>query len=318
MDIVFLILLFFGSVYLLIKSSDYFVDAASIIADKLGISHFIIGLTLVSIGTSLPELGAAIVAALSDNSEIVIGNIIGSNIANIAFVLGVGVLIASIKIKKSFFMVDAPLLLIVTSIFIVLGLDGSYNFLDGILLLLLFLFYIAFLLEREDVVSEAAESVEFPRKDHNILLNLSIIGLSIAVLYFSAKGLVFSGVGIASILGISHSTIGLVGIAIGTSLPELAVTIASAKKGNTELLLGNVIGSNISNILLIGGIAALITPVIVSYSIMYFIYPILAFVTILLLIFMRLRTEFKQLEGVSFLLIYMFFLVLSVYLGFNA
>ncbi len=213
---------------------------------------------------------------------------------------------------------DAPLLLLVTSIFIVLGLDGSYNFLDGILLLLLFLFYIAFLLQREDVLTEAAGSVEFTRKKHNMLPNFSIIGLSIIVLYFSAKALVYSGVGIASILGISHSTIGLVGIAIGTSLPELAVTISSAKKGNTELLLGNVIGSNISNILLIGGVAALITPIIVSDSIIYFIFPILAFVTIMLLVFMRLRTEFKQLEGVSFLLIYMFFLVLSVYLGFNA
>ncbi|PLW80186.1 calcium/sodium antiporter [Candidatus Woesearchaeota archaeon] len=316
MNIFFLVVIFAVCVYFLVKSSDKFVDAATIIADKLGVSHFIIGLTVVSIGTSLPELGASIAASLAGDSEIVIGNIVGSNIANIAFVLGIGVLLASIKIKKSHFKIDAPLLILITAIFAIMGFDGVYNWIDGLVLLLLFLFYISFLIQREDIVTEAASEIEFDHKTHRYHSNILRMLLSIVVLYVSAKYLVFSGEGIAEFLGISNAVIGLVGIAIGTSLPELAVTISSAKKGNPQLLLGNVIGSNISNILLIGGVASLITPLTVATSLLYFIYPIFIFLTILMLIFMRLRAEFRNMEGISFLFIYMFFLVLSVYIGF--
>ena len=317
MNIFLLVLIFFVSMYFLIKSSDKFVDAAVAIADKIGVNHFIIGLTVVSIGTSLPELGASVMASITGDSGMVIGNIVGSNIANIAFILGIGVLLASIKIKKSYFMIDAPLLLLITAVFIVLGLDNVYNYIDGILLILLFFFYIVFLFEREDILTEAAQDTEIEKNKINMPFNILILIISLLVLFLSAKFLVYSGKNIASFLGIESAIIGLIGIAIGTSLPELAVTINSARKGNTELLLGNIIGSNISNILLVGGVSSLITPLVLSSSILYFIYPILGFVTILLLFFMRLRTEFKQMEGVAFLFIYMFFLVLSVYIGFN-
>lgn len=314
MNVILLVILFAISIYLLIRSSDSFVDAATVIADKLGVSHFIIGLTVVSIGTSLPELGAAVVAALANNSDIVIGDIVGSNIANTAFVLGIGILMSSINIKKSHFKIDAPLLLLVTSVFFVMALDGVYNFIDGIVLLILFVLYILFLVKRDDLVAEAADDI---RIEHNKKTSsqIFIILIAVAVLFLSAKLLVYSGIGIASAFGVSDALIGLIGIAVGTSLPELAVTISSAKKGNTQMLLGNVIGSNVSNILLIGGISALITPIFVAQSIMFFIYPILMFVTVLLLIFMRLRPQFRTMEGVSFLIIYMFFIVISMYAG---
>ena len=160
MNISLLIIIFAVSIYFLIKSSDKFVDAATIIADRFGVSHFIIGLTVVSIGTSLPELGAAVAAALVGNSDIVIGDIVGSNIANTAFVLGVGVLMASIKIKKSHFKIDGPLLLIITSIFLLMAIDGVYSFIDGLILLLLFILYIFFLLNRKDLIAEAAEDIK--------------------------------------------------------------------------------------------------------------------------------------------------------------
>jgi cation:H+ antiporter len=197
-----------------------------------------------------------------------------------------------------------------------MGVDGQYNFIDGIVLLLLFIFYIVFLIKRDDLVTEAAGDIQIDHEKTKISIQSFIIFVSIIMLFVSAKILVFSGIGIASFLGVSNAVIGLIGIAIGTSLPELAVTISSAKKGNTQLLLGNIIGSNISNILLIGGVSALITPLIVSSSLLFMIYPILALVTVLLIVFMRLRTEFRTMEGISFLLIYMFFLVMSVYMGF--
>ncbi|OVE74781.1 hypothetical protein BVX95_01215 [archaeon D22] len=315
MNILILILFFAVSIYLLIKSSDRFVDSATVIADKFGVSHFIIGLTVVSIGTSLPELGAAVAASLVNNSDIVLGDIVGSNIANTAFVLGVGVLMTAIKIKKSHFKVDGPLLLLITLIFLVMGLDGIYTLIDGILLMLLFVFYILFLVQRDDLVTEAADDIKIESKKINTFVESLIILLSVGVLFASAKLLVYSGENIASFFGISDAVIGLVGIAIGTSLPELAVTISSAKKGNAQLLLGNVIGSNISNILLIGGVSALIAPIIVSASMIFMIFPILAIVTVLLIVFMRLKSEFRTMEGVSLLLIYMLFLIVSVYAG---
>lgn len=315
MHILLLIVIFIISLYFLIKSSDKLIDSTVLIANKLGVNHFLIGLTVISIGTSLPELGAAIAASLKNSSGIVIGNIIGSNIANTAFVLGVGVLICAIKVKKSQFMIDGPLLFIITTIFIILGLDYTYDWIDGALLIAIFLFYILFLFQREDLVSEAAEEYKIENEKIKVFPNIFIIIISFIALFYSAKYLIYSGLNIAEFFNINESLIGFIAIAIGTSLPELAVTIQSAKKGNTELLLGNIIGSNISNILLVGGVASIISTLVIDKIVLFIIYPILAILTIFFMVSMRLKKEFKIFEGIIFLLIYMVFIMICVYLG---
>lgn len=307
------------SLLLLVKASDKLVDNATILANKIGISHFLIGLSVVSVGTSLPELGVAVAASVAKDSEIVLGNILGANIINIALLLGVALLITSIKIKKYEFKTDAPLLLIITSIFIILGIDGEYNYIDGVLFLLLFVFYMLFLFQREDLVVEAAKKIKIEGEEkkhpHLVIYRVFVILVLSLIIYFAARITVFSGENIALFFGVSKVVVSLIAISLGTTLPELGVTLAAARKNDTEMLLGNIIGSNISNILLVGGIASIIYTLDVHAKVLFFVYPILGFVTLLLLVFMRMKQEFRYKEGMSFLMIYLFFVVVSVYLG---
>lgn len=254
LQIVFLALGFF----LLVKGADWFVDGASGLARKLGIPQLVIGLTIVAMGTSLPEAAVSISAALRGNAEITIGNIVGSNILNILIILGVTALIATLKVADSTVRYEIPFMIVVTFVLLWLGYTGGQvTWLEGVILWVLFLLYLRYLYMMAKKGKEEEREAEQ-------LSTAKIIGLILAGVVMIAAGSNFAVEGasnLAKALGISQRFIGLTIVAFGTSLPELVTSVSAARKHNADIAIGNIVGSNIFNILFIVGTTALITPV---------------------------------------------------------
>lgn len=251
------IILFF-SLVLLSKSADFFTDASEQIGIYFGIPPFIVGVTIVAIGTSLPELISSLVAVYSDAGEIVVGNVVGSNIANIFLILGVAALISGLlNIEYDLVSVDLPLF--VGSAFL-LGLtvwDGKYTVGEAILSLVGYVVYTFYAVNvrkddpEEDASEEEATKKSFPVKE------FAILALSSLFIFVGAKYTIDSAVKISEILNIGKEIIAVSAVALGTSLPELIVTINQAKKGNPEVAIGNVLGSNIFNSFVVMGLPGL-------------------------------------------------------------
>ena len=254
LQIVFLALGFF----LLVKGADWFVDGASGLARKLGIPQLVIGLTIVAMGTSLPEAAVSISAALRGNAEITIGNIVGSNILNILIILGVTALIATLKVADSTVRYEIPFMIVVTFVLLWLGYTGGQvTRLEGIILWVLFLLYLRYLY----MMAKRGKEEE---REAEQLSTAKIIGLILAGVVMIVAGSNFAVEGasnLAKALGISQRFIGLTIVALGTSLPELVTSVSAARKHNADIAIGNIVGSNIFNILFIVGTTALITPV---------------------------------------------------------
>ncbi len=254
LQIVFLALGFF----LLVKGADWFVDGASGLARKLGIPQLVIGLTIVAMGTSLPEAAVSISAALRGNAEITIGNIVGSNILNILIILGVTALIATLKVADSTVRYEIPFMIVATFVLLWLGYTGGQvTWLEGVILWVLFLLYLRYLYMMAKKGKEEEREAEQ-------LSTAKIIGLILAGVVMIAAGSNFAVEGasnLAKALGISQRFIGLTIVAFGTSLPELVTSVSAARKHNADIAIGNIVGSNIFNILFIVGTTALITPV---------------------------------------------------------
>lgn len=251
-----LILLALGFV-MLVKGADWFVDGASGIAEKFKIPQLVIGLTIVAMGTSAPEAAVSITAALKGSAEITIGNIVGSNILNILIILGLSSLITTLPVAKTTVRMDIPFLIGITVLLYVLGLDGTIGLLDGIILLALFISYLAYLMIM------AKKNPEEPEKPKNMKLSkallITVLGLGLIIL--GSQFAVDAATAMARILGLSERFIGLTIVALGTSLPELFTSVAAARKGNADIAIGNIVGSNIFNILFIVGLSSLIIPV---------------------------------------------------------
>jgi cation:H+ antiporter len=245
---------------ILIWSADRFVSGAVATALKLGMTPMMVGLTIVAFGTSAPELIVSATAALSDASNLAVGNAIGSNIANIAFVLGITAMVSAIPLKKSILKVEFPVLLIATLIATLLIWDKTIDFMDGIFFLVILIISLTALTflqpdEQSEEIDEIADNKNIPTRKAYTLLFVSIM-----LLIGSSKLLVWGASGIALHLGVSELIIGLTIVAIGTSLPELAASVASALKGHHDLALGNIIGSNLFNLLAVLAIPAFINP----------------------------------------------------------
>ncbi|TXS96357.1 calcium/sodium antiporter [Parahaliea maris] len=246
---------------ILIWSADLFVAGAASIAENLGMSPLIIGLTIVSIGTSAPEILVSFTAALSDAGELAIGNAIGSNIANIGLVLGTTLLIIPMQVYADCIRREVPALLVVTAGVGLLILDGELSRLDGSLMLASLAFILYLMVQREDPEAsliEAAEEEAFPHFAMGKAWLTFALGL--ALLIASSRMLVWGATEVALFVGVSKLVIGLTIVAIGTSLPELAATIASSLRGHTEIAVGNVIGSNLFNLLAVMAIPGIIIP----------------------------------------------------------
>lgn len=299
LQIVFLALGFF----LLVKGADWFVDGASGLARKLGIPQLVIGLTIVAMGTSLPEAAVSISAALRGNAGITIGNIVGSNILNILIILGVTALIATLKVADSTVRYEIPFMIVATFVLLWLGYTGGQvTWLEGVILWVLFLLYLRYLYMMAKKGKEEEREAEQ-------LSTAKIIGLILAGVVMIAAGSNFAVEGasnLAKALGISQRFIGLTIVALGTSLPELVTSVSAARKHNADIAIGNIVGSNIFNILFIVGTTALITPVTFASG---FVVDTLiaAAVGILLFVCVARTKELRKKAGIVMLLAYILY-----------
>lgn len=303
---------------MLSKGADWFVDGAVGIATKLKIPQIVIGLTIVAMGTSAPEAAVSISSALKGSAEITIGNVVGSNIINILIILGISAVITTLAVQKSTKLIDIPVTLGITVLLLILGLDGSINLFDGIILLVCFVAYLAYLfIMAKKNPEDSGEEEEGNTSIKKPLITALIVGLIIAFLGFMnsitlvdaaivvacfgvyvanlliedsqskklgenktsiVKSLIMTAVGLvviifgsnfavdgatalAKLIGISDRIIGLTIIALGTSLPELFTSVTAAMKKNTDIAIGNIVGSNIFNFLMVVGLSAIIIPV---------------------------------------------------------
>ncbi|MBO4455718.1 MAG: calcium/sodium antiporter [Bacteroidales bacterium] len=258
------ILLLIAGLLLIIFGADWLVDGASAIARKLHVSEFVIGLTIVGFGTSCPELVVSLTGAISGHADISIGNVIGSNIFNTLLILGVTALIMPIAVTRNNRRRDIPVTMSVTVLLALMGMSGTLfgwgkdglSRIEGIIFLALFAFYIVSCFVNDD--GTAGEDA--PAKDRHIAFAILLTLAGLAGLVFGGRWFVDSAVRIASALGVSDKFIAITLLAGGTSLPELAACTVAAFKKKGQLALGNILGSNIFNILLILGAAATVTP----------------------------------------------------------
>lgn len=259
MEILLQVVLLLVGFMMLVKGADFFVDGASGIADKFGIPQLVIGLTIVAMGTSLPEASVSITAALKHSADISIGNVVGSNILNILLILGITAMVTPVMVQKSTVKVEIPYMMGVTVLLLAIGgMDNTVSALDGMILWIFFLIYLGYLFRM------AKAGKEEPKEEKKQLsmwkLFLYTVG-GMAIIIIGSNFTVDAATILAQKLGISERLIGLTIVAFGTSLPELVTSVTAAKKGNADIAIGNIVGSNIFNILFILGSAALITPI---------------------------------------------------------
>lgn len=280
---------------LLIKGADFFVDGSSSVARLLGIPGFVIGLTVVAMGTSAPEAAVSITAGISGSNEIAISNIIGSNLFNLLVVAGLSAVIKPYKIENTILKRDFPVNVAVSGILLImLLLGGSVSRIDGIILLALFVGYIALVLVK--AFKNRETSIDPEVKTMSPVLSVVCIVGGLAAVIFGGDLVVDNAVAIAQALNWSETFIGLTIIAIGTSLPELVTSIVAAKKGESGLALGNVIGSNLFNIMFILGLSTAITPIATDSSMIINAIILLA-VTALIYIFSMIKKSLGRIVG---------------------
>lgn len=254
-----LLLLVIGFI-MLVKGADWFVEGAAGIAVKFGIPQLVIGLTIVAMGTSLPEAAVSITAAIKGNAGITIGNVVGSNILNILIILGITAVITRVSIRKSTLRYEIPYMLLVTVALIAMGLTGrQISFAEGIVLWILFLLYLVYLFFLTKNGTGEEELAHVPTSEWKCFAMLILGGVVVIV---GSDLAVDGATGFAHMIGLSERFIGLTIVALGTSLPELVTSVTAARKGNAGIAIGNIVGSNIFNILFVIGTTALITPVV--------------------------------------------------------
>lgn len=268
-----LLLLVLGFV-MLVKGADWFVDGSASIASKFGIPQLIIGLTIVAMGTSAPEAAVSITAAMGGNADITIGNIVGSNILNILIILGITSLVYPISVQKNTLAIDIPVTIFITALLLLLGYDGKISRIDAIIMLIIFIAYLSFLFvsakkERNALLQNSVEETEITNanseeteiKDIPLFKAILFTIIGLALIIAGSNFVVKSATFIAEKLGLSQRFIGLTIVALGTSLPELFTSVTAAIKKNSDIAIGNIIGSNIFNILFVVGLSGLIIPV---------------------------------------------------------
>jgi cation:H+ antiporter len=324
MILLFWIAVFAVSLILLVKGADWFVESSEKLGLIMGLSSFIVGVTIVAMGTSLPELSASIFAVLHQSSEIVTANAIGSNIANILLIVGLSALVAGrLVITRSLIDIDLPLILIVSVLFVGIVWDGRVSWQEGILLLFAFFVYLIYSVTQRKGQEEAEEVSILPSREMRrrreiqkreqaarpnfhwqivLFLILGIVGL-----YLGSKYIIESTLKISEILNIAPALVALTAIAIGTSLPELLVSVQAARKEKYEIALGNVFGSNVFNILVVVGIPALIGDLVVEEKTLFLAVPVFLSATLFFVI-SGISQRIHKWEGAMFLIFYLFFI----------
>ena len=298
---------------LLIVGADVLVDGSSGIAKKFHIPEIIIGLTIVSIGTSMPELFVSITSALDGYSDMAIGNIIGSNLCNLLLILGLSATIKPVVFQKETRLYEIPMCLLVTIVLMYFcNSQGGISRLEAVILLVLFCAFIGYTIYmgRKERKKEIVE-IQTEEKKNSILKNIVFVLLGIFSLKFGGDLVVDNAVNVARYFNWSEKLISLTILAVGTSLPELVTSVTAAVKGNSDIAIGNIIGSNIFNILLIIGVSAFITPITYNFS-YNFDFSVLIASSIILAIFPFIppKDKMSRSNGIVYLFIYVAYLTI--------
>jgi cation:H+ antiporter len=281
------IVYFIAGLILLVVGAEALVKGASRLAAAFRVSPLIIGLTVVAFGTSAPELAVSIKAALADQADIAIGNVVGSNIFNVLFILGVSALIVPLVVSAQLIRLDVPLMVALSVVVFVMALDGALSRTDGVVLVVGLIGYVLFLIvqsRRDNAAADAAAAAcENPEEladavnNPRWLLNLGLVFGGLALLVLGSRWLVESAIAFAQYFGVSELVIGLTIVAAGTSMPEVVTSIVAALRGERDIAVGNVVGSNIFNLMGVLGVASVVAPsgIAISDAIIAFDLPIM-------------------------------------------
>ncbi len=296
-----LVLLYFGS--------ELLVRGASSTALMFAVKPVIVGLTIVSFATSAPELLVSLVAALKGSGDISVGNILGSNVINIALVLGISAIIRKVTIKKQINKFDLPFMIVISIIFWIQCLDNKIGYLDGIILLTLLFIYLLISIFNAKIKDK--NDIKIDKSLKKFLKNAGFIIIGIFSLAYGANLVVQNAILIAKTIGLSEVFIGISIVALGTSLPELATSAVAAAKGESDISVGNVVGSNIFNICLVMGVVGIFNPTPVNNSLLYFEIPFMVFLSIILYIISMRYKIISARSGAAFIVFFLIYNIIS-------
>ncbi|HMY01288.1 MAG TPA: calcium/sodium antiporter [Agitococcus sp.] len=314
MDFITILLLVAGLVILTL-GADFLVKGASSLAGSLGISPLVIGLTVVAFGTSAPEMSVSVSSAFKGSAEIAVGNVVGSNICNVLLILGLSAIAASLVVQKQLVKFDIPLMIYASLIVLLMSIDGQISRIDGLLLFSGVVAYTVFLIKearREGVaVVEGADDIEPPQP---LWKNAILIIVGLAMLVLGSQWLVDGAVAIAKYFGLSELVIGLTIVAAGTSLPELATSVMASIKGERDIAIGNIVGSNIFNIGAVLGLSSLVAPdgLPVAQSSLMTDIPVMIVVALICLPVFLANYTITRLDGMTFVVCYVAYVVYLV------
>ncbi|HUF00137.1 MAG TPA: calcium/sodium antiporter [Anaerolineales bacterium] len=311
------ITLFLGGLVILILGADFLLRGAARLAAAFGISPLVIGLTVVALGTASPEIAVSLQAAINGQGDLTLGNVLGSNIFNILFILGITALAAPIVIAEQLIRMDAPIMLAGSLLVLALALDGNLGLFDSLVLLSCLIAYIIFALRQSRVESKKVQNEyaeEFaekqPRTAKNMVINILFILVGLGLLVVGSRWLVDTAVAIARALKVSELIIGLTIVAVGTSLPEVTTSLIAALKRESDIAVGNAVGSNIFNLLGVLGVGALLAPdgISVAARVLQLDFLVMIFVAAVSLPIFYLDNRISRAEGFLLLMYYIFYM----------
>ena len=303
-----IIILFFGLI-LLYVGSEFLVNGSTSTALMFAVKPVIVGLTIVSFATSAPELLVSFIAALKGSGDISVGNILGSNVINIALVLGISAMIRQVDIKNQIIKFDLPFMIFISILFWILCLDCEIGFLDGIILL--FFLFSFLLISIKNAKNKDQKNKLSDKSFKKFSINVLLVIIGIFALTLGANMVVKNAIIIAKAVGLSEIFIGISIVALGTSLPELATSAVAAAKGQSDISVGNVVGSNIFNICLVMGIVGIFNPTIVNKSLLYFEIPFMVFLSIIFYITSLKYKKINALSGMAFIVFFLIYNIIS-------
>jgi len=310
------ILLFLGGLGVLYFGAEWLVRGSSRLAASLGVSPIVVGLTVVSMGTSAPELMISVVASLGGNPDLAIGNVMGSNLANVGLVLGISAIIRPLHVSARVVTREVPVMIVITALLLPLIWNHHIGRLEGLALLTMLVAYLAFVLRTAKAEDPEAPGGEEKSPDEasgfssgTITRALAFIVLGVAGLVLGAFAIRESAVALAEAMGISELVIGITLVSIGTSLPELATCVVAAWRRQADIAVGNILGSNVFNIAGVLGVTAIVAPLDIRPEVIRFAFPAMMFISVLMVPIVRTRLVIRRREG---------FVLLGAYLALGA
>ncbi len=303
--------------FFLIKGADLFVEGSASIARRFNVPAMVIGLTIVAMGTSAPEAAVSITSSLAGQNDMSVANVVGSNFFNILIVLGFSSILNRLPVQDNTIKKDTPFLLLISGLLLLFGLNFNINRMEGIIFLIFFAYFLIETIKSaknidNDVSTETATTAELEFVNESPIMKtilLSVIGIIGIIL--GGDMVVDSATNIATSFGMSENLVGLTIVAVGTSLPEFVTSVVAVKKGETEIAIGNVIGSNIFNILFVLGLATIISPITISMFALIDIIFMIA-ITLLLYLFMKKNNSLNKTQGYLFIIIYIVYMAYTI------